>query len=199
MSKEDISISRCIQCGKFAVTESPPLCVEHWLMYQQARHIELTWKATYKNYTASELEAASGYIVPMAKIEIPNIPFIGKNYNLNFINIDKGHINIKARTIQSIDVTIGQIVNQGDSKLANEIKLLTEAINSSTEINREKQDDVAEQLAFLAAQVTMDIENRSKGVMKSLINGIKDTLSTSAALLTIWNNVEPLLRAYIGS
>jgi hypothetical protein len=197
MTEESISIGRCIHCGKYAVTDKPPLCVEHWLMYEQALHLKLTWLATYKNYTSSELEATTGFPVP--RIEIPQTPFIGKNYNLSYINIGKGHIEIDAQTIQNIDITIGILKDQGNNELADEIKRLTEAVNASQELTIELKDEVAEQLAYVAAQVGLKDENRSKGITKSLMHGLYSTLGTSAALLTIWNNLEPLLKAAFGS
>jgi hypothetical protein len=72
-------------------------------------------------------------------MEIPFIPFIGKNYTINHINVREGHINIKAKTIQSIDITIGKIINQGNKELAGEIQRLTEAINDSQELTRESK------------------------------------------------------------
>jgi len=199
MSNENINASRCVQCGKYAIVEPPPLCVEHWLMYEQAMHIKMTWIATHKNFTASELEAATGYAVPIAKIEIPQTPFIGKNYNLNYINVGEGHIEIKAQTIQNIDITLGILKNQDNNALADEIKRLTEAVNSNKELTRDIKDEVAEQIAYVAAQVGINKDKRSTGIVKSLMIGLNDTLRTSAALITIWNNLAPLLRTALGS
>ena len=168
-------------------------------MYEQAMHIKMTWIATHKNFTASELEAATGYAVPIAKIEIPQTPFIGKNYNLNYINVGEGHIEIKAQTIQNIDITLGILKNQDNNALADEIKRLTEAVNSNKELTRDIKDEVAEQIAYVAAQVGINKDKRSTGIVKSLMIGLNDTLRTSAALITIWNNLAPLLRTALGS
>ncbi len=88
--------------------------------------------------------------------------------------------------------------NRGEGDLAIAIKELTEAILRSNEVNECAKNEIAEQIDFLVAQVTAEPQNRSIGMVKSILAGIRDSISVAAGLLTIWGKLEPLFRIAFG-
>ncbi len=78
------------------------------------------------------------------------------------------------------------------------MKDFTQAIIDSRELDGDTKKETAEQLEFLVAQLIADKQNRSIGLVKGIFAGIKDTISVSAGLLTIWDKLTPLLRLAFG-
>ena len=71
--------------------------------------------------------------------------------------------------------------NRGEGDLAVAIKELTEAILRSNEVNESAKNEIAEQLDFLVTQVTAEPQNRSIGMVKSILAGIRDSISVGRA------------------
>jgi uncharacterized BrkB/YihY/UPF0761 family membrane protein len=107
---------------------------------------------------------------------------------------------INARTIQNLDASITVMQSRGEGELAQAVKKLTEAILESNEIEKSVKNEIAEQLEFLVAQTTAEPQNRSIGigVVKSILAGMRGSLSVSASLLTIWDRLEHLIKVALG-
>jgi hypothetical protein len=88
--------------------------------------------------------------------------------------------------------------NRGDSELAKAVKELTQAVLDDKQITNDLKKEIAEQLEFLVAEAVADREKRRVGVIKGVMSHIGKAISISAALLTIWDKVEPLLRMTFG-
>ncbi|MBA7696850.1 hypothetical protein ES703_105502 [subsurface metagenome] len=194
-------MAKCSQCDKTAVVvyDDIPLCVEHHLKMQQATYLQMSMVAANINFLQDEISTGTGGIVPPSYVNIPPPPFIGDNLTLNNINVAGSTIGaINTGTIKNLDISIDTIRNQGQDDLATVIKELTEVVIKSNELNEVVKRDIAEQLEYLAAQVTSDSKNRSIGIIKSILVGIRDPISISAGLLAIWDKAEPLFRAAFG-
>jgi len=87
---------------------------------------------------------------------------------------------------------------QGENDLAEAVRELTDAVIESNEINDSTKNEINEQLEFLVAQAMAEAKNRSMGTVKSVLAGIKDSVSTVSGLLAIWNNLEPLIKVALG-
>jgi len=191
----------CSQCGKPAVINfgGHDLCVDHWLKLQQANYLQSSLVAAQFNLTAEQLDRATGGIVRTSRIELPRVPFIGDTLTLNNINISGSNVGaINTVTVQNLDASITVAETQGQTDLANAVNKLAQAVVDNTEINVAMKDEIAEQLTYLMSQVMAKPEDRSKGIIRSVLNGLKDSISITASLLTIWNKVEPLLHAALG-
>lgn len=192
---------KCSQCERPAIVKycDLGLCVQHYLMMKQAEYLEFSMLTAGLNFLRSQISVGTGGLTPHTPIEIPRPPFIGDSFTLNNINVAESTIGaINTGTIGNIDVGITMMQNQGQGDLAIAIKGLTEAILKSNELNESTKNEIAEQLEFLIAQVTAEPHNRSTAVVKSILAGIRDSISTAAGLLTLWERIEPLLRTAFG-
>jgi hypothetical protein len=191
----------CSQCGKPAVVNfgGHGLCVDHYLKLQQANYLQSSMLAANLNFIADQLDKGTGYLIRHSRVELPRVPFIGDTLTLNNINVSDSNIGaINTGTIQNLDASITVAKTQGQPDLAEAINKLAQAIIDNIEINDAMKNEIAEQLAFLMSQVTAKPEDRSKGMIRSILNGLKSSISMVASLLTIWDKVEPLLHAALG-
>jgi len=173
------------------------LCVEHHLKMQQATYLQVSMNAANLNFIRGQIEASTG--VPLSQMEVPPPPFIGDNLTLNNINVSNSTIGaINTGTIQNLDTSITIMKNRGEDDLGKAIAELTEALINSNEVNDAMKREIAEQLEFLVAQATADERNRSIGVVKSTLIGLRNSISIVAGLLTIWERLEPLFRSAFG-
>lgn len=194
-------MTKCSQCDKPAVVYygDSGLCVEHHLMMQQAAYLQQSMLAAQVNQIRAEIEAGTGMLVRLPRIEIPKPPFIGDSLTLNNISVAGSTIGaINTGTIQSLDVSITLMRNRGESELAAGVKELTEAILKSNEVQESAKNEITEQLAYLVAQVTAEKNNRSMGVVKSILAGIRNSISVATSLLAIWDKVQPLFQSAFG-
>jgi hypothetical protein len=191
----------CSQCGKPAIVNfgGHGLCVEHYLKLQQANYLQSSMLTAMFNLSADQLDKATGYIMRHSRIELPRVPFIGDTLTLNNINVNSSNIGaINTGTVQNLDASITVAKTQGQPDLAEAVNKLAQAVIDNTEINDAMKNEIAEQLVFLMSQVTAKPEDRSKGMIRSILNGLKSSISVTAGLLTIWDKVEPLLHAVFG-
>lgn len=195
------SMLKCSQCGKPAVVSLTGLglCVDHYLKMQQANYLQSTMLAAQINFLQGEIEAGEGYLVRHPRAEIPPPPFIGDNLTLNNINVSNSNIGaINTGTIQNLDASITLMQNQGKSELAKAVNELAQAILDSEEVSKTAKNEIAEQLEFLVAQATAEPRDRSIGVAKSILSGLRSAISVVANLATIWDRVEPLFKVAFG-
>jgi len=194
---ESNNMTKCSQCDKVAVVSfgGLPLCVDHHLKMQQANYLQSSLLAANFNLLADQLDKGTGYLVRHSRIEIPRPPFIGDNLTLHNINVSGVTIgSINTGIIHNLDASITVMQSQDKPELADAIKELTEAIIKTNEIDETAKNEIAQQLEFLTAQVTARSQDKSVGLVKGVMLGLKSTLSTVASLITIWDKVEPLLR-----
>ena len=189
----------CTQCGKPAVSDIIPYCVEHYLMLEQASYLQQTLLAANINFLQDKISLGTGGLIPPTHIEIPPPPFIGGNLTLNNISVSGSTIGaINTGTIKNLDASITVMKGLGESDLATAVKQLIEAVIKSTEINDSLKNEIAEQLAFLSVQATTKAESRSLGIIKSILSGLRDSISVAGGLIAIWGKVEPLFRSIFG-
>lgn len=194
-------MAKCTQCDKPAVVNyyGSDLCVDHYWTMVKAGYLQIYALSKQLDRIRAELEAGSGGLVKFARMEMAPPPFMDDNITLNNINVSGDKITlINARTIQNLDASVDVMQSRGETELADAIKRLTEAIIESNEIEKSVKNEIAEQLEFLVAQATAEAQDRSIGVVKGLLAGIKSSISVAAGLLTIWNNVEPTIKAAFG-
>lgn len=202
------SVPKCYHCDKPAIIMQYgeiPLCVDcyHKVAYAdfmevQAEHNRLSWLASNMNLVQQDLHIATGGILPLKQMTIPQPPSAPK-YSSQQIKISESNIGvINTGTLLSLETGIEFIHNHGDKKLAAVVKQLTEALVNSTEINNELKSRTAEQLEFLVNEALASKEKQRKSFASKVISDISESVGTIAGLLTIWNAVQPLLQPYFG-
>ena len=194
--------AQCSQCGTPAVLELGDnlLCVEHYYKMQQAGYMQMSILAASFNVIQGELEIGTGGILgPLPRMQLPSLPSTGDSFTLNNINVSGSTIGaINTGTVRQIDATISVMYNRGEEELADGIKQLTEAIMRSDEIDETSRSSIAEQLAFLSSQLTIDPEKRQRAVVSSVLTGINKAIAAASGLVTIWDKLRPLMEKGLG-
>ena len=87
----------------------------------------------------------------------------------------------------------------GKDDLASELQSLTQVLLDNQELDQSTRKEVAEQLEFLVAQIQAKPENRTVGLAKSALSGIRDLLAPATTLIVIWNKLEPLIKGSLAT
>lgn len=201
-------VVKCSQCDKPAIVkyaDKIPLCADCYLkvaqanfMQQQAMHNKLSWLASNLNLIEQDLYVGYGGLLPLKQMVIPQPPG-APNYSFNQIKVSESNIGvINTGTLFNLDTSIQVMHNRGDKELANAVRELTQAVLDNNELNDELKEEVVEQLEFLVTEALASKDKQRKGLIRKIINDISQSIATFGALLTIWNNVGPLLQAYFG-
>ena len=190
------SSEKCSQCQRTAAVDyaGNPLCVEHHLMMQQASYLQASQLAAQLNLVSEEIARGTGYIVPPTRIQIPRPPFQGDILTLNHIDVSNSTIGaINTGTVKNLDVAISLFQGQRETEIASAVKEFTQALVDSDDLDASTKNDVAEQLAFLVTQVKAKPDERSSGMVKSVISGIRSLVSSTSSLVTLWEKLQPLI------
>jgi hypothetical protein len=190
-------MAECIQCGKPAIVQD--LCVEHYYMLMQANHIQLSWASAHFNALSDSLDAGAGYLVHHQRIEIPQLPNAISNISTeNYFNISKSTVGVlNTGTINNLNSGITLMESQDKAEVATSIKDFIEAVDKSIQITIEAKKEILEQLDVLIAQLNAEEKSRSIGLIKSILAGITNTVTGTAALLTLWEHVSTILSSSI--
>ena len=97
--------------------------------------------------------------------------------------------------MQNLDASITLLQNEGRAEIASAMQELTQALLDSAELEASAKNEVAEQLAFLMGQVHASRDQRSTGMIRSVLGGVREAVTAAAGLIPIWERLEPLLRA----
>jgi len=189
---------KCTQCDNEALVTigGHLLCVEHYLKFQQANQMQNSSYTSLMNFLIDQAEAAVGVYGAIPRIKEPQPIIHHGTLKFQNINVEKSNIGaINYGDIGKLDVMMNVINQKGNSELMKAIKEFTEAVIADKKIENEIKKELVEQITFLSSQVVLPNENRNPSVVKSVLKGIKDTLTGSAALatlLTSWDKLAAL-------
>ena len=158
--------------------------------------------ASQLNLVRGELAAGSGGLVKFPRMHLPPPTFIEGGLTFSTIKVSDsaiGMLNIgTVKNFKDVEFNVELMTNKGQDKLAEAVADLTRAVIENNEITMEAKDEISEQLRFITTQMNVEPEARQKGLIKGILSGLGTTISTVAGLITIWNQAEPMLRAYLG-
>ena len=199
-------MEKCSQCDKQAFARfgdnAVPLCVEHYFTLMKATYLQVSMLASQLNFVRGELEAGSGGLVKFPRMHLPPPTFVEGGLTFSTIKVSDsaiGMLNVgTVKNFKDVEFNVELMTNKGQDKLAEAVANLTRAVIESNEITMEAKDEISEQLRFITTQMNVEPEARQKGLIKGILSGLGTTISTVAGLITIWNQVEPMLRAHLG-
>lgn len=189
----------CYNCGKPAIVilgDGIPLCLDCYERIDAINQRQVNTLAEEYNHLADMAEMMTGVYGTVPRYKI-NKPIIQRN-NVTYhnINVDRSVVGvINSGDVKRIDLAIDNIKYDGNEELANMLKNFTEAVIENNDINNEIKNSVLENVAFLSAQANISKEKRQKGIIKSILSGLKDIIVCSAALTTLWDNLNPVLQS----
>ncbi len=130
-----------------------PLCVDHYLKMQQAAYLQASILAANVNFLIGQLDLSMGGI-PTPRVELPRPPFVGDTLTLNNISVANSTVGaINTGTIQHLDSAISIMQGQGNEKVAEAIRELTQAVVDSAELGNATKNELAELLESLVSQI----------------------------------------------
>jgi len=191
-------MASCIQCGKTAIVSADgnPLCIDCYLKLMQAIQIQYDVSAREANYLMDKMESAVGsyglLLSPRYKVYQPMVhhgPLTFHN-----IKVDQSVVgSINTGEVQQIDVAMDSIKISGNEELAKVLKEFTEAVIAETKLDAELKNQIIEQISFLASQSVLPKGKQKSGIVKAVLSGVKDTVSTIVSLSSLWDKLKPLL------
>jgi hypothetical protein len=114
--------------------------------------------------------------------------------NFQNMRVEKSTIgSINTGTIHQLDVAIGQAHDAGAAPLAEAIKALAEAFVQSKDLDDSRKNEALEQLTLLTEQVRLPAAQRKSGLIRAALGALKDTATTVAGLLSVWEKAKPYL------
>ena len=90
------------------------------------------------------------------------------------------------------------IQNSGKNEIADALKSFTEAVLENAEITSELKNELIQNLSFISQQVSIPEGARNQSVIKSVLSGIKEGVSVTTSLVTLWTKVEPIFKGIFG-
>ena len=186
----------CSQCD----TPAMPgfwLCVQHYLMFQQAQWLGFTQTAAIFNQMERQIAIGHGGLIPPNYIEIPPPPSMGDNLTFNNINVTDSQVGLvntgTIKRIQRLDASITIFAAKDNDELAEALKCFTQRLFDS-EVAPSAKEEIAQQLEYLVAQAQAEPTQRSPGINKSVLAGIEQATATLEPLVKAWANLKPLLK-----
>jgi len=181
----------CIQCGHraFAGYELPGghkvnLCFEHSQQFDamNLRRMELLQQ---------QIERAEDNIADVMGMPRPQRPprIPAPRINVNQVNIGGDNYGVvNNATVGNIKNNL-TIINENNAALAEQLRVLTNAIIASKELTDEQKRDAAD----LVSEMTDGIAKggRSRAAMKAVATALSQMLAHSADLWTLWTAIEP--------
>ena len=196
-------MDKCNQCGKPAVQvyNGNPLCVDCLTKLaevankqEEARQRNIMLLMQEKQAVEEFMYRQMGLPAPTPKYDFSHLKQPDR-YTFNNINVSDSVVGtINTAEVQSIDVAMSHISNGGNQGLATALKELTEGIIESQELNPDQKNELIENINFVATQARLPEDKRKKGLLKSVLIGIKENISFAISLGDLWTKVEPILR-----
>jgi len=200
-------MAACNQCGKPAVQKynGNPLCVECltklasvFQKQEEIRQREIIILMQQEQAIESDMYRTIGLTPPPPKYDFTHLR-APSSYTLHNIKVSDSVIgSVNSGDVEKIDVAMTNIQHSGNTEIAGALKSLTEAVLENTEITSELKNEIIQNLSFISQQISFPRETRNQGVLKSVLAGIKEGVSTASSLVALWAKVEPLFKSILG-
>lgn len=100
-----------------------------------------------------------------------------------------GALNIGGtQTIKSIYMNVGQLMSNSESQnLGEALKVLTEAISSTSDIASDRErGELLEQIEILGQQALLPKEQHKRGVIKAVVDSLAGVCAEAGGLAAVW-------------
>lgn len=199
-------MEKCSQCdrpaiGKFIGGEIP-LCVDHYFTFMKASYLQATMAASHLNFIEQQIHVSTGGPLPLKQYNLPQPTFLQEAPTFNTIKISNSTVGMlntgTLSNLKDVEFTVELMESQGQGEIAKALAELTQAVFDSNEIAKEAKEEISQQLRFIATQINTKPEARQAGLIKAILSGLRTNIATAAALVTILDKVEPVIRSFLG-
>ena len=134
------------------------------------------------------------------------IPFPATDDDLNINNQAVIHLHIENSQIANLNLgsqvgTINaaiQSLETKDVEVAKGLKQLTEAVLSQQQLSVSAKQEIVEVLSTIAESAAKAPDQRPTGPLKASLAYIPTLIGVSSQLVTLWDKLEPLIKAHLG-
>lgn len=116
--------------------------------------------------------------------------------NINVANSNVGMINIGRIQAESINVAISELEKNNQDEIANALKLLTEAILNSNDINSKDREILLENISFISEEALKPKEYRKKSLIINALEKIGGFAFIAENIKNIWEFSHPILHNF---
>ena len=114
--------------------------------------------------------------------------------NINIHNSTIAALNL-GTVIGDVNATVTMLRDQGQQKVAEAIRALTEAVANADSLGADRRD-LIESLSTIGEQATLPEEKRKPGLVRALVASLASALRTSADVAKIWDVFGPAVTAH---
>lgn len=193
---------KCNNCDKNALYQLPGgvlLCLDCYEKLARIQQTNIANLMAMENQLLDHMDEITG-IPSYARYKIPQPIIYRDNKMQNFINVDKSIIgSINTGVINSLNQSMNNINNNINTELAKLLSQFTKAIIESKEIEDQCKNEVLEKLSFITEQIVVPGPQQKKSLVKSIFRSLKESLNSSASLITIWQTIQPFINQIFGN
>jgi hypothetical protein len=114
---------------------------------------------------------------------------------LTNIRLDRSVVGaINTGRAQAIDVALSYIKQKCDPGVSELLQEFTQAVLDDRELDQAMRGAIIEQLSFLISQTLAKQGQKRPSIVNAVLKSIKESLSISSGLITVWDKLEPCLR-----
>jgi hypothetical protein len=197
MGEQQMKCHQCDRPALYLYDEKLPLCLDCYLKIVQIANVNIANLEREMNFALDYMDFATGLprmgpryperkTINMSGLTFHNISIQGSNVGV----VNSGHIH-------SVDIAMTALKADGQQKLFDAFKAISEAVLSHTSLDITKKNEVIEILSVLSAEATAPKEKRRTGAMKALATQLKDYLGIAKDLGILWAQWGPtILQAF---
>jgi hypothetical protein len=187
-------MTKCSQCQNEAMYRvgDYPLCLHCYHKLADIQQKASAERAAMMNYLSEEMWFAAGLSSTPPQLHVPQPITHHGPLKFNSIHVDNSVVgSINTGDAATIDVSLSNIRIGGNEALAKALTDFTNAVLVESEIGFEGRNEILEQLAFIATELTKPVTRTS--IVKPVVEGIAKTIGAFAGLATLWEKVQSLI------
>ncbi len=192
----------CQQKPAIASVGDVAICIDCMRSYQEAlwfrsrsMYLDFARHAALMNHIQADMDSNyAGILPPTPPIRILPLPIEEGDVNLTNISIDRSTVGVvNTGNVQRLDAAISLLQTDDNKELRESLTRLSEAVLASRSVSAIDKDEIVQHLSFLAQQTVESKESRMSYLVKQAVTRVRQLVSVSADLLTLWQVVEPAL------
>ena len=177
-----------------------PLCLDCFSKYSQLHQRRIEENERMMNYLSDQVHASVGLSNFGARFPLRPAPVHVGEIRLNNINVNNSTVGtINTGTIGSIDQSISALIHTGDTKVAESVKVLSEAILNSHDLSKNHQKELIEILSLASREASVPKEERRGSVTVTLLERASQITSIASDVSEICAQHWPILLAMFSS
>ena len=116
----------------------------------------------------------------------------------NNFNISESNIGvINTGEVERIDLAMGSLQKDGATELVEALGDFTQTILNIDQMPPADKNELLEQVAEVSEQIALPSDRRKKGIVRALVDRIKNTATTFADIAAVWSKLQPIIESIL--